>query len=108
MKEVVELFRQKGLIFKELEEVDLKRLGIRKRLQAYLGVDLSNRYHLLFLIRRKSRFLRKDATDLVLLVEQLERAFSHKVAKKSLFLEAPLCSKAKELLLERGFRVFTL
>lgn len=108
MKEFVELFRKKGLLFKELAPLDLTQFGIKKRVRLFEGVDLKNRYTLLAVIDRKSRFLQKDGRDLIEIAQKVEQGVGHAFAKKVLFIKAPLCSKAKELLQERGFNVIAL
>ena len=108
MKEFVELLRSKGKLFKELRPLDPKEFGIKKRITLYEGVDLKSRYTLVIWIERKSRFLQKDAKQLIELVESIQNQRSYNYAKKILLIKAPLCSKAKELLQKEGFRVFAL
>ena len=105
MKELVEYFKKKGLIFRELKALDPGRLGIKKRWKIYEGVDTKNRYVLIVEIERKSRFLRKDAQSLLEVQELLEKSLGHGFKKRYLLLKAPLCSKAKELLQSAGWSV---
>ncbi len=103
MKALVEYFKDKGIIFRKLEKVDLKKLGVKKRMSFFKGVDTKGNYWAIFLIQRKSRILQKDAKDLQALLQSLP--FDHAFKKKVLLLQAPICSKAKALLEEEGWLV---
>ena len=105
MKELVEYFKAKGVLFKELYPVDLKSYKIKKRWQVFVGVDQKNRYWLIVRIERKSRFLRKDAQEVLSLQERLEQILGHGFKKRHLILKAPLCSRAEEFLKEAGWSV---
>ncbi len=106
MKEIVEYLQQKNIIFKSLEEVAPKEVGSRKKVGLYIGVDLKGFYALAVLLEKKSRVLRKEAEVLMALHEKLEKYIDTKITKKYIIIKAPLCSKAKDLLEEKGWRVF--
>jgi len=106
MKEIVEAMNAKNIICKSLEEVMPKALGSRKKVALYVGVDLKGYYCLVMKLRKKSRVLRKEATELMLLHEKMESYKDTKITKKYIWIEAPLCSKAKALLQEHGWKVF--
>jgi len=105
MKHIVEHFGKKRLFFRSLETVDLKKLGTRKKLSLYLGVDMQAYYTIIMVIRKKSTILRKEAGELMLLHTKLEQEIHAKIRKKYLLLEAPICSKAKQMLENEGWRV---
>ena len=106
MKEIVEYLQKKNLIFKSLKEISPKELGTRKKIELYLGVDLKGYYSLVMSIEKKSRVLRKEAGELMLLHEKLEKYIDSKIMKKYMIIKAPLCSKAKALLEEQGWKVY--
>jgi len=106
MKELVEQMKQKNLICKSLEEVLPKALGSRKKVLLYVGIDLKGYYCLVMKLSKKSRVLRKEATELMALHEKLESYKDTKITKKYIWIEAPLCSKAKGLLQEYGWKVW--
>ena len=106
MKEMVEYLQKKNLIFKSLKEISPKELGSRKKIALYLGVDLKEYYTLVMSIEKKSRILRKEATELMLLHEKVESYIDSKITKKYMIIKAPLCSKAKALLEENGWKVW--
>ena len=106
MKEIVEFLQHKNIVFKSLKEVTPKELGSRKKIALYVGVDLKGYYALVMQIEKKSRILRKEATELMGLHEKLEKYIDTKITKKYIIIKAPLCSKAKALLEENGWNVF--
>jgi len=106
MKETVEYLQKKNLIFKSLKEVTPKELGSRKKIELYLGINLKGYYALVMKIEKKSRILRKEAAELMVLHEKLEKYIDSKITKKYMIIKAPLCSKAKALLEENGWKVY--
>ena len=106
MKRIVEYLQKKDLIFKSLKEISPKELGSRKKLKIYLGVNLKSYYAMVIELEKKSRVLRKEAIELMILHEKLEKYIESKITKKYIIIKAPLCSKAKALLQEHGWRVW--
>jgi hypothetical protein len=106
MKEIVEYLHSKKLIFKSFKEIMPKELGSRKKVQLYLGINLKDYYALVITVEKKSRILRKEATELMLLHEKLEKYIDSKITKKYIIIKAPFCSKAKALLEEHGWQVY--
>jgi len=106
MKETVEYLQKKNLIFKSLKEVTPKELGSRKKIELYLGINLKGYYALVMNVEKKSRVLRKEAGELMALHEKLEKYIDSKIMKKYMIIKAPLCSKAKALLEENGWKVY--
>jgi len=106
MKNLVEYLNHKNIIFKSLKEITPKELGSRKKVSLYLGVDLKGYYALVMDLEKKSRVLRKEAEDLMVLHEKVEQYIDSKVTKKYIIIKAPLCSKAKALLEEKGWKVW--
>ena len=106
MKETVEYLQKKNLIFKSLKEVTPKELGSRKKIELYLGINLKGYYALVMNVEKKSRVLRKEAGELMALHEKLEKYIDSKIMKKYMIIKAPLCSKAKALLEENGWKIW--
>lgn len=106
MKQIVEYLQTKNIIFKSLKEVTPKELGSRKKIELYLGIDLKGYYSLVMNVEKKSRVLRKEAGELMLLHEKLEKYIDSKVTKKYIRIKAPLCSHAKAMLEEHGWKVW--
>lgn len=99
MKEFTEFFREKkDLIFKNLEIVETKNLGSRKKIDIFSGTSLNSDYIAIFKIDSKSRFLIKNAQELEELFVKLKAYKGHNFKKKYAIINSPLCSKAKTLL----------
>ena len=105
MKEIVDYLQNKQIIFKSLKSVTPKELGSRKKIELYLGVDLKEYYAVVMVVEKKSRVLRKEAGELMELHEKLEKYINSSIKKKYMVIDAPLCSKAKALLEEHGWKV---
>lgn len=106
MKALVEYLNDKNIIFKSLREIMPKELGSRKNISLYLGVNLKGYYALVIQLEKKSRVLRKEAADLIGLHEKVEIYINSKVTKKYVIIKAPLCSHAKIMLEEHGWKVW--
>jgi len=103
MKELVNLLLKKNYIYKSLKEIDKKILGSRKKIEIYEGVDTNSYYAAIFILVQKSRFLRKNADELEMLLDKLKVVQDHNYKKKLLIYQMPLCSKAKEMMKESGW-----
>jgi len=108
MKEIVEHYREKEILFRSLKPVALKELGSRKKVDIYLGVDIQKYYVMILRIEKKSRILRKEIEEFVLLHQRLEKWADSKIVKKYIMIKAPLCSKAKVSLEEHAWEVEVL
>lgn len=106
MKTIVEYLQKKHIIFKSLREIDPKVLHSRKQVKIYLGVDLKRYYTMVMYLEKKSRVVKKEARVLILLHEKLEEYLERKITKKMILINAPLCTKAKSLLEESGWKVW--
>ena len=106
MKEIVDYLHDKNILFKSLKPLSPKELGSRKKIELYLGVDLKGFYAVVMVVEKKSRVLRKEAGELMLLHEKLESYIDSSVKKKYMVIKAPLCSKAKAMLEENGWKVW--
>jgi hypothetical protein len=106
MKTIVEYLQTKQIIFKSLKEVTPKELGSRKKISIYVGIDLKGYYADVMQLEKKSRVLRKEVGELMLIHEKLEVYIDSNIKKKYILIKAPLCSKAKALLEENGWKVW--
>ena len=106
MKQLVEYLQQKGIIFKSLKPIAPKEIGSRKKVGLYIGVDLKGYYALVIELEKKSRFLQKDAKEMIDLHQRVQKYIDATIKSRYIIIKAPLCSKAKALLIEDGWRVF--
>jgi hypothetical protein len=89
-KELIELLRKNNIICKKIDEI---KLNTRKKLKAFLGVNLKDEYCFILKLDKKSRFLSKDID---VLYEFLPDRINFRYKKKILILNGTICSKAKE------------
>ena len=106
MKTIVELLQEKKLIFKSIKTIKVKELGSRKKIDIYLGVDLDSYYACIIHVVKKSRILRKEAIEIMEFHKKLEAYNESKINKKYIYIQAPLCSKAKALFKDNKWRVW--
>jgi hypothetical protein len=106
MKELVHLLQSKKLLFKSLKPIEIKEFNSRKKINIYLGVDLQRYYCCIIHIKKKSKILTKEALELMEFHKKLELLNESKINKKYIYIEAPLCSKAKALFKEQKWRVW--
>ncbi len=105
MKEIVDILRKKALIYKKLIMIDNKLLMTRKKIAVYEAVDFDRYYSAIFVLKQKSRFLRKDAEMIEVLYGRLKILQDHNFKKKLLLYDMPLCSKAQAQMKEQGWRL---
>jgi len=105
LKSLTEYFVSKNIIFKSIEEIRPKELASRKKMEIYSAVGIDSNYYAIFIVDGKSRFLRKNADNLMELCSKLIDLKDHNFKKKILLISSPLCSKAKTYLKENGWKV---
>lgn len=105
MQLVVDSLRREGKIYKKMQEIAPKQLGSKNRLKIYDAISVDGYFSVIFVIEQKSKFFVKDIKKLDELLEKLMIFCDHGFKHKILFLRAPLCSKVKPLLKERGWSV---
>jgi hypothetical protein len=108
MKEIVEFFQKKQMIFKSFKSITPKVLGSRKKIDLFVAVDLKGYYVTIFYIEKKSRVLQKEVEEYMLLHEKLEKHIDSKIKKKYILFKAPLCSKAKAKLEKEAWKVWQI
>ena len=91
MKNLVELLQKNGIICKKLENI---KLNTRKKIKAFLGVNIKNEYCFIVVFEKQSRILSKDLE----ILEKILPEINFRYKKKILVLNSPICSKAKEKL----------
>lgn len=105
MKELTGYYTNKDTIFKEIKKIEPKELGSRKKIDIYTATSVNSEYYAIFVLNAKSRFLRKNADDLMQMCETLSSHVGHNFKKKELLISGPLCSKAKAYLKDNSWRV---
>lgn len=105
MQMVVDSMRAKGKIYKKMQEVSPKELGIRNKIRIYKATDIQGYFSAIFAISQKSRVLMKDVHKMEEIYKKLTLFCDHNFKHKLIFIDAPLCSKAKLAFKEARWRV---
>jgi len=103
MKAIVDRLSHYHILCKRLTAVAPKELGSRKKISLYVGVDTAGYYCSVMHLVKKSRVLRKEAEELIVLHGKLEMYQGTTITKKYIQIEAPLCSKAKAMMEQAGW-----
>lgn len=94
----MKLPEQINSLYKHIETINLKDLGIRKKLDIFIASDKEDKKHIIFYITQKSRFLQKD----ILKIEEIKTIvldnIQNKIIITTIIIKSPLCSKAKNKL----------
>jgi len=105
MQMVVDSLRQKGKIFKKMQEIFPKELGIRNKIKIYKATDTNGYFWAIFAVSQKSRILMKDVHKFEEIYTKLVLFSEHNFKYKILFIDAPLCSKAAKAFKEAGWKI---
>ncbi|RBQ29102.1 hypothetical protein [Aliarcobacter vitoriensis] len=105
MKDITQFFAKKNILFKDFKEVLPKELNSRKKIQIFVGTTIDLKFYAIFVVDSKSRFIRRNADDLMELCQSLSSFVGHNFKVKELLISSSLCSKAKEYLKEFGWSV---
>ena len=105
MKDLTKYFLDRDILFKEIKEVNVKELGSRKKIKIYVATSVTKEFYSIFIVDAKSRFIRKNANDLLELHSKLIDFQEHNFKRKELLISSPLCSKAKKFLEENKWSV---
>ena len=97
--------QNKDILFKEIKSILPKELDSRKKIEIFSATSIDSKFYAIFVVDSKSRFIRKNADDLMELCEKLATFLDHNFKKKELLIKSPLCSKAKEYLKQNGWSV---
>ncbi|MGM0518809.1 MAG: hypothetical protein ACQERD_04105 [Campylobacterota bacterium] len=105
MKELTGYYTRKNILFKDIEKIEPKQLQTRKKIEIYAATSVDFKYYAIFKVDAKSRFLKKNADDLMVLEQKLSSFLNHNFKKKELIISSPLCSKAKQYLEENRWSI---
>jgi len=94
---IIERLQKEKVVFKSFTPISPKEFNSRKKIDIYLAVDLKKYYTCIIHIAKKSRILSKEAKELMEFHQKLEIYNDSKITKKYIYIQAPLCSKAKAL-----------
>lgn len=105
MKKLTTYYTNRNIIFKDIKKIMPKELDSRRKIEIYTATTLDCNYYAIFIISSKSRFIKKNAIDLIELSEKLSSYVDHNFKKKELLISSALCSKAKDFLKANSWSV---
>jgi len=105
MQMVVDSLRKKGKIYKKMQEISPKELGIRNKIRIYKATDVSGYFWAIIAVSQKSRILMKDVHKFQEIYSKLTLYCEHNFKHKIIFIDAPLCSKAEAAFKESGWKI---
>ena len=105
MQMVVDSLRDKGKIYKKMQEVSPKELGIRNKIKIYKATDTSGYFWAIMAVSQKSRLLMKDVRKFEEIYAKLTVYCEHNFKHKAIFIDAPLCSKAEAAFKQAGWKI---
>ncbi|MBL1244415.1 MAG: hypothetical protein COA39_008510 [Sulfurimonas sp.] len=105
MQMIVDALRKKGKIYKKMLEISPKELGIRNKIKIYKATDTKGYFWAMFAVSQKSRILMKDVHKFQEIYAKLTLFCEHNFKHKIIFIDAPLCSKAKLAFKEAGWKI---
>jgi len=105
LKKIVDLLCANGILLKSLNEIDPAILNSRKKVKIFSGVTDKNYFIFIINIEQKSRFVVKNAKEIIDLEKRLEVVENHIYKKKYIVLSSPLCSRAKDFLIKDSWKI---
>lgn len=105
MQKVVDSLLKQGKIYRKMQEIAPSELGIRNKLKIYKAVDLQNYFWAIFAVSQKTKLFTKDAIKIEEIYYKLTLYCDHNFKNKMIFIDAPLCIKAKKAFLELGWKI---
>lgn len=105
MQMVVDSLRKKGKIYKKMQEIAPKELGVRNKIKIYKATDVTGYFWAIFAVSQKSRVLMKDVRKFEEIYAKLTLFCGHNFKHKLIFIDAPLCSKAKDAFKTQGWKI---
>jgi len=103
---LVDSLRNKGKIYKKMQEIPPKELGIRNKIKIYKATDTRGYFWAIFAVSQKSRLLMKDVHKFEEIYAKLALYFEHNFKHKVIFIDAPLCSKAEAAFKQAGWKIY--
>ncbi|SFV74896.1 hypothetical protein MNB_SM-3-1501 [hydrothermal vent metagenome] len=89
-----------------MQQITPKELGIRNKISIYKATDTNGYFWAIFALNQKTRVLQKDVEKYDTIFAKLVDFCDHNFKYKVIFIEAPLCSKAKEKFKQHQWRVY--
>jgi len=105
MQMVIDTLREEGQLYKKMQEISPKELGIRNKIKIYQGTDVKGNFWAIIAVSQKSRVLMKDVYKFEEICTKLALYCGNNFKNKVIFIDAPLCSKAEKAFNESGWKI---
>jgi len=102
---LVDSLRKQGKIYKKMQEIMPKELGIRNKIKIYKATDTKGKFWAIVAVSQKSRLLMKDVYKFEEIYRKITLFCEHDFAYKVIFIDAPLCSKAESAFKIAGWKI---
>jgi len=86
-------------------EISPKDIGIRNKIKIYKATDTYGYFWIIISISQKTKLLTKDVKKFEEIYSKLCNYSNHKFKNKVLFLNAPICLKAKNKFKELSWKI---
>ena len=94
IKEITGFLNTKGFLFSSFVNIEPKKLSSRKKIQIYSACDVRSNFISIFVADRKSRFLIKNAKEIIELKDKLVLKEEHNFKNNIFIIKSAVCSKA--------------
>lgn len=105
LKSKIDLLRKNGYLFKKIEPIDLKNINVKKKVDILKCIDEKDFFNFIIFVSGKSRFLQKNSDEIEEIYRKTVEFCGHNFKYKKIFINQPLCKKAKARLQENKWEV---
>ena len=106
IKELTSFLNTKGFLFSSFVNIEPKQINSRKKIQIFSACDIKKNFISIFIIDQKSRFLIKNAKEIVELKDRLVLKEDHNFKKNIFIIKSEVCSKATKHFKENKWIVY--
>lgn len=106
MQLIVDSLSKRGKIYKKMQEITPKEIGIRNKIRIYKATDTTGYFWVILSVNQKSRVLMKDVDKYESIYAKLVQYCEHNFKHKVIYIDAPLCSKAKEAFKDKKWKLY--
>lgn len=105
MKELVEFFNNKKIIFKKMEKLDKKVFNIRSKVDIYRAVNVSGYHCFIYIIYKKSHLINSDIENVLsnfIKINVDDTTYKNKY----LIINSSICSKARLKIEKYNWKIY--
>lgn len=95
-----------SLVFKKLQEIDLRSISKIKSYKIYYAIDINGFYSIIIFRNAKSRFVNRNLLIFEELFNTVLSLFDLNFTKRYFFINSQICSKSRKTLEDKGFKIY--